>query len=224
MKTPAVSRKHFTSEAWLDFVRKVAPPEDKALMQRHLDSGCKACSKLCEAWSAVLEVTSGERANDPPESAVRLVKAAYAQTKPWRPVPRGVRIARLIFDSFRQPLLAGSRGSAVPTRQLLHKSGPFLVDLCVEPDRVRNQVLLAGQVLSSKTPQKDMKDVEVVLQRELQLVAQATADSLGEFHLEFSPQENLRLFVEVPGETTIGIVLPASEASTPRVPSESRRK
>jgi hypothetical protein len=224
MKTPAANSKHFTAEAWLDFVRKVAPPGDKALMQRHLDSGCKACSQLFEAWAAVLEVTTKERANDPPESAVRLVKAAFAQGKPWRPVPQGVRIARLIFDSFRQPVLAGSRGSVVPTRQLLHKSGPFLVDVSIEPNRARNQVLLVGQVLNSKTPQEVMKDVEVVLQRGLEVVAQATTDSLGEFHLEFRPQENLRLFVDVPGDRAIGIVLPGSEASAPRVPGESQRK
>jgi hypothetical protein len=193
-------------------------------MQRHLDSGCEPCSQLCGAWSSVLEVTTGERANDPPENVVRLVKAAYTQGKPWRPVPRGVRMARLIFDSFRQPLPVGSRGSKVPTRQLLHKSGPFLVDVSIEADRVGNQVLLVGQVLNSNTPPKEMKDVQINLQREEEVVAHTTADSLGEFQLEFGPRENLRLFVDVPGDRTIGIVLPASEASEPRVPGESQRK
>jgi hypothetical protein len=66
MKTRAASSKHFTAEAWFDFVREVVSPEDKALMQRHLDSGCEACSQLCEIWSAVPEITTWERANDPP--------------------------------------------------------------------------------------------------------------------------------------------------------------
>ena len=54
-----------------------------------------------------------------------------------RPKKLGERIAAqaaLVFDSFRQPMLAGMRASAgVPARQLLYKAGRYTIKLQVEP-------------------------------------------------------------------------------------------
>jgi hypothetical protein len=221
MKAPNSSTAHFSSEAWFDFARRVELSAQVALMQRHLDDGCKPCLRLYETWSVVLGIVDNENAYTPPETAVRLAKAVYAENRPWRPPSRRVSLARLIFDSFLQPAPAGSRTTVSPIRQTLYKSGPFVVELRIEPDNRRNRVFLVGQLVNSKTPTEDMRGVQVVIQREEQIVARATTNPFGEFHLEFGDKENLRLFVDVPGHRTIGIDLAKPEALRTDVSGES---
>ncbi len=204
--------KHFTAEAWLDFARRTMSREEMALMQRHLDGGCRRCLQLYETWSAVSGIANREETYGPPERAVRLAKAAYEQSGPRRPVRRAVRMAQLIFDNSLNLAPAGVRTSTVPTRQVLHKAGPFLIDLRMESEAGRNRVFVVGQVLNSRAPSKEVKGVEVVLQREEHLVAQAIANPFGEFQLEFEREKDLKLFVDIPGRKTIGIVLPEPEA------------
>jgi hypothetical protein len=202
--------KHFAAEAWLNFVRHLAPPALATQMQRHLDDGCKRCLKLCETWREVADIALREDAYKPPESVVRLAKSAYA-LRQWKVIPGTPGKVWLIFDSFLQPAPVGVRSSGFPARQLLFRAGRFLIDMRIEPQPEQKRFFLAGQVVNSKQLDHGLKGVEVSLLGEGGIVAQNTASPFGEFQMEFAAATNLRLLLEVPGHKVIGIPLPDPE-------------
>jgi hypothetical protein len=73
---------HFSPEGWFDFARGTVPPDQRALMQRHLDEHCHQCFKVSETWRTILEITCREVAYCPRASALQLVKAAFVSENP----------------------------------------------------------------------------------------------------------------------------------------------
>src|SRR5262247_663463 len=98
--------KHFTDEIWLDFARGLLPSPKMELLQRHLDEGCETCKGVCNIWKAVVQVVSREINHEPAESAVRIAKAAFPDTRRAKLLPGQAKMARLLFDSFRDPATA----------------------------------------------------------------------------------------------------------------------
>jgi hypothetical protein len=202
---------HFTSEGWCDFARGVAPAEQRALMQRHIEDGCDQCLKISEIWRMVSEITRREISYSPPVTAVVLVKAAYLAEHTWGWLPRVARMARLIFDSSIQPAPATVRSAMAAGRQFLHEAEPYVIDLRVESEAARKRVWLIGQVLNSKEPEAGMDGVEVVLLSGERFVAKTEANSSGEFEFELGDEKGLQLFINIRGNRAIGIALPDSE-------------
>lgn len=201
---------HFSAEGWLDFARGALPPKKRAAMQCHLDSKCDQCFKIFHTWRMVLETVRRDLAYSPPARAVRLVKAAYVPAGQWRWLPQVGRMARLVFDSFRQPL-AAVRGSMPCSRQFLHEAEPFVIDLRVESEPAQNRVWLMGQVLNSEKPDMKIEGVDVLLLSGERLVAKTTTNPSGEFEFEYHNQRGLQLFINIRGQRAIGIVLPDPE-------------
>jgi hypothetical protein len=202
---------HFSAEGWFDFARGTLSPEQRAPMQSHLDSKCYECFKIFETWQAVLEIVNREAANRPPASAVRFVKAAYVSGRQWRWLPQVARMARLVFDSFRQPA-AAVRSSMPSSRQFLHEAEPFVIDVRVESSEpARKRVWLMGQVLNSEKPDMKIEGVDVVLLNGERLIAKTATNPSGEFEFEYHDERGLQLFINIRGERAIGIVLPDPE-------------
>ena len=120
---------HFTLEDWVDFARVAAPTKKRTAMQQHLDQGCQKCSSTLKIWTKVLELASRESSYQPPESAVHWAKALFRPQQRENRLPVTGIIAQLLFDSFRQPLLAGVRGAGKSARRLLYHSGGYKVDV-----------------------------------------------------------------------------------------------
>jgi hypothetical protein len=103
-------------------------------------------------------------------------------------------VASVIFDSLRQPRLAGARASRKPLpQQLLYAAGEYLVDLRVEGGPKR--VSLLGQILNSSKPKDAVKNIAVVLVREGESVAKALTSDSGEFKLHYEPRQDLQLTI-----------------------------
>jgi hypothetical protein len=202
---------HSCAEAWFHLARGTLSVEQSAPMQDHLQNGCDQCFRIFEMWRETLEIASREVAYHPPASAVRLVKAAYTVERRWGWLPQIAKVARLVFDSARQPSVATVRGSTPSSRQFLHEAEPFVIDLRVESEPARKRVSLIGQVLNSKRPGKKMEAVDVVLLSGRRLVAKTAANPSGEFELEFAEERGLQLFINIQGQRAIGIVLPDPE-------------
>ena len=122
--------------------------------------------------------------------------------------PRLLQAAQLIFDSTLSPIQAGVRGSTL-SRQFLQEAAPFVVDLRAAFEPAQKRIRLAGQVLNSAEPQKNVSDVEIFLLKGDQLAANTKANAAGEFELEFKDDENLQLFVDIRGRKVIEIRVPS---------------
>ncbi len=120
-------------------------------------------------------------------------------------------VARLISDSFRDPLPAGVRGLQDRSRRLLYAAGTLGVDLLIEPEAGSNRLALTGQVLDSAKPDRKFDGVPVTLQGWKGLVAQATAEEFGEFHLDFNFESNLSLEIRIAETNRITVPLPVLE-------------
>jgi hypothetical protein len=92
-------------------------------------------------------------------------------------------VARLIFDSRRDPLPAGVRNLSSGARQLAYKYERTVIDLSVDFERGTGRMRLAGQVLAHASKGKTA-DLSVVLVTGNGAVARTTTDQFGEFHIE----------------------------------------
>jgi hypothetical protein len=201
---------HFSEAAWVDFARGLLPHAEAGALESHLRSNCEECLQSVTLWQTVVKYLSQEAQYVPPEQTVQDVQATYAISKPWRWLIEIARRTELIFDSFRQPAPAFVRGSASPSRRLVHEAEPYLIDLRLE--NVRDRLYLIGQILNSEKPDQEMYGVDVLLLEGEELVARTKASSTGEFELQCDRYRALRLFINIRGHRAIGIVVPDEES------------
>ncbi len=204
---------HFPAEDWVDFVRGVLPSSQSTLMKSHLAQGCLECLKTSQTWGLVLHLSARETNYQPPAGAVRASKAAYVSSRPERWLPAIADFARLIFDSSRQASAAMVRSRLPSSRLFLHEAEPFTIDLRLDSDPLRKRISLMGQILNSKEPEEHTARIDVVLLSGEHLVKKTSANAAGEFDLEFTPENNLQLFINIRGQRAIGIVLPDMDAA-----------
>ena len=199
---------HFSASDWVDFTRGLRTPQT-VLMQDHLDQGCAPCRKTAKTWGLVPAILGREAAYSPSDDVVRVVKSAYVPSQVERWLPKVAQFARLVFDSFAQPQLAMVRAAARPsTRLLWHEAEPYTIDLRLESDPVRNRISLMGQVLNSSNLEQPSGAIDVILLSGERLLKKTSANTAGEFDLDFSAAGNLQLFINIHGQRAIGIVLP----------------
>ncbi len=203
---------HFPPSNWIDLARGVLPASQTAAIQNHLGESCAECLQSAETWHHVFQVTAREPAYQPPVDTVRIVKAAYAGERPKHWFGGIVNFARLVFDNVTQPIPALVRAASHSSRQVVHEAEPFVIDLRLQSDPARKRITLVGQVLNSKNPQQAVSGVDIVLLSDHQLVKQTLANSLGEFDLDFGPEPNLQLLINIRGQRAIGLMLPELNA------------
>jgi hypothetical protein len=202
---------HFAAEDWVDLVRGLLVSSKAAAIEMHLEQGCADCVKSFETWRLVVELASREPGYQPTEAAVRIAKSLYVPETPWAWLKEAAVLSRLVFDSFHHSPQAALRGAKPVTRQLLHESEPFVIDLRLESDPARKRIFLMGQILNSEKPEEVVSDVEVVLLAGEKLVKRGAVNPSGEFDLELGPDANLHLFINIRGQRAIGIALPDLE-------------
>jgi hypothetical protein len=191
---------HYSMENWVDFARGVVGAREKTAMQTHLDTGCKQCSKALNLWKHVHHVARQETALDPPETAVRQMKAAMAIHGPRRQTGVARAAAKLLFDSGRSPVQAGARSSGSSARQLLFGVGTYRIDLRMEPQLDSDKVAVIGQVLHSTDPREGLGALPVALVKGRKVVAETITSKFGEFNLECDMAGHFHLRVKLPSE------------------------
>jgi len=175
---------------------------------RALAQVCEECRSSSNFWGHVYELLSREGDYQPSIEVLENVKDAFAGQEyvPWW--AKITDFATIVFDSLLQPALAGVRSSERTTRQITVESGAFVVDLQLESAAVQHQYLLTGQILTNNNSTEQINGAEVVLLSPDEVVQKTRANESGEFCLDFSYRENLRLFIDIKGERGVGIVLP----------------
>jgi hypothetical protein len=189
---------HFTEEAWADFVRGQGEPEQRAHLERHLDSGCEPCAETLGVWTAVVGLAGQEASYQPPDGVVARMKSQFALSRPEGLIERAARSASLIFDSFRQPALAGVRAAGASPRHLLYKAGRYLIRLQVEREAGSDRLSVVGQIVDEVNPKNALQELPVLLLNDKDTLDRTVTNILGEFQLEADPSKNLRLSVGIP--------------------------
>lgn len=199
--------KHFATEEWVDFVNQVASPNQMESMERHLKQGCKRCLETVSMWQRVRQSAAVERNYQPPESAVRIAKAAFlAGSLQGQRKESGSRIS-VLFDSFLQPVVEGARSMATATRQMLYRADPFQIDVQVEAKPNGTHLVVTGQLMDMSNPSVFSKDVPVTLSNMRGHVVHAVSNQNGEFSCEIKNSGDLQMAFECPSGKPIVISL-----------------
>src|SRR5437870_7927555 len=189
--------KHFELAEWTDFVRGLVEKSARLPLEHHLASGCRKCRHTADLLRKLVTAARNDSQVQVPDYALRCARAIFLLQQPEK-VQILPRIpARLLYDSFREPLPAGLRTQQRLSRQALYQAGDYLLDLRLENERGSSRVALVGQIQNHKQPGKRLGGVLVLLVSEEHVLAQAVSNSLGEFQMEYAPTKRLRLYVPV---------------------------
>jgi len=206
---------HFREEDWLDFARQVGNVEHRALVARHLEAGCPECEQTLRLWSAVLKVADQDSALQPPAARVRQAHRRFAGERAKGLGERLRAQVALVFDSFRQPQLAGMRSLGTSSRQLLYKAGRYTIRLQLEAAG-RGGVSIIGQILDEAEAAGGLRDIAVRALAGHRTLDRAVTNRLGEFHLEPGVSASLQLAVDVPEIGTFMVTPARAGGGAPR--------
>jgi hypothetical protein len=199
--------RHFTLDDWTDFARNIVERGKGTAMKGHLEAGCTSCAAVVSLWQRVYMMAGRELAYEPPEGAVRRSKATFSLHMASKNRPkRGVR-AKLLFDSFLQPQLAGVRSSEIAARQLLYGAGDYHIDIRIEPQEDSDKVALVGQVLNAADVENYIDQAPVILFQAGRVRAESLTNCLGEFRLECDLESGLQLRIRLPQGTELRVPL-----------------
>ena len=189
--------KHFEITEWLDFLHGFAGEAERAAMQRHLDTGCNQCGSTVGMLRKLIATATSDAQYQVPEHALHMARAIYALQRPEQVQVLPRVLARLVFDSFREPALAGVRSQERLARQAMYQAGDYCVDLRIEQQRGVPGVVLVGQIANSTNPEQKLADVPVILMGGDQVLSRTQSNRFGEFQMEYKPRHPLRLYVPV---------------------------
>lgn len=188
--------KHFSIWQWADFVRGLGEDAARSEMDAHLASRCSRCQRIVHLLRRVAVAAHGEAGYEPPEHAIQFAKAVYLLSSPEKiSFPR--LVARLVYDSLREPLPAGMRGLDRPSRHAMYEAGSYCLDLQIEQQHASGPVTLIGQLADRDNPMTSTPEVPVWVMERNSLVASALCNRFGEFQLEYAPRLHLRLHVPI---------------------------
>ena len=187
--------KHLTAVEAADLARGLATAQGKLRLERHLASGCVRCGQTVALFRRVAAIAREDARWEPPAEVVDKAREIFA-IRP-RDVERPLRklVARLVFDSFREPLPAGMRAAQSVSRHVLYRAGQYYVDLRLDATPGTRHVSLAGQVLRGGSDKTLPGTVSVLLMDQRSILADAPVNAFGEFNLDYDVQARLRLRV-----------------------------
>lgn len=186
--------KHFSIWQWTDYVRALAEEGTRSAMEAHLSSGCARCQQTVTVLSSLAATARGEAGYEPPAYAIRCAQAIYSLSRPEKTsLPR--LVARLVHDSFREPLPAGMRAQSGLSRHALYEAESYCLDLQVEQQVASGLVTLIGQLADRNKPGATAAEVPVWLMERKSLMASSLCNRFGEFQFEYAPARDLRLCV-----------------------------
>jgi hypothetical protein len=201
--------RHFSLEEWADFTNQNVVQEKRLFMEHHLASDCTHCTHILSNWQSLKQFAVQESRIEIPESAIAFAKAAFTARRYQRQGQPGTFavFAQLVFDSFRQPVLAGVRSGALGSRCLLYQAGSVLIDLNLDLMAGTGHIALQGQVLDSKTKDKGIEEIPVMLQSGQEMIAHTETNEFGEFELECDARKSLQVSVAINPHKNVMIML-----------------
>jgi hypothetical protein len=197
---------HFSPEDWVDFARGCATSEAVERMQQHLDAGCLQCGETAALWARVAQVASEDSTFEPPQGDLRRAAALYGLFTPREPGGFKIKVAHLV--SFDRPALAGVRGAGYASHFLYRQRDVlFDVNLSRSPS---GTVTMVGQVLDTHSG-KHYANRPVSVMRDRYALTRTTTNEFGEFQLQFTPERDLLVVVELENQSYLVSPLPSAD-------------
>jgi anti-sigma factor RsiW len=189
--------KHYDVTEWLDFVHGLVGEPKRGEMEAHLGAACNRCEATVGQLRKLIQAAVAEARYSVPEPVVHMARALYSLQRPEQVEVLPRLLAHLVFDSFREPALAGVRGQQRITRQAMYEAGDYCVDLRMEQERGAATVALVGQIVNRAAPDQKVADIPVLLMTGAEVLGRARSNEFGEFQLEYEPRQPLSLHVPV---------------------------
>ena len=184
---------HFDIGGWTDFARGCVADPDRAAMQTHLDSGCRPCRATADLVQRIVVAVRGDGLHEPPANVVRCARAISALQRPR--ATGGWSVARLVYDSLRQPLPAGIRADTRTARHAVFEADELSIELRVERELDQPLMRLVGQLTHRVEPDRLLTASPVLLMAREDVVAHAVSNRFGEFQMDYPPARDLRLCI-----------------------------
>jgi hypothetical protein len=127
---------------------------------------------------------------------------------------RITRVARLVLDTFLQPLPAGMRSLQSATRQLVYEAPSLTADISFERSPNSARMTLLGQVLRTKEPQIPLNGVSIVLKSRTGPLNVKMTNEAGEFSFEFQDERTVSLEIEVSPNEWVLLITPPLDWAT----------
>jgi len=168
--------------------------------------------------------TRADSRYDPPEPVVRCAKAISFLLRPQRSTVSRL-VARLVYDSFRDPAPVGLRAQDRVSRHTVYEAGNFSLDLRLEHQKGSPLATLVGQLTNRRDPDSALAEAPVLLMARQDIVAQAVYNRFGEFQMDYPLARQLRLCVAVDPSKRIELSLNRLVAAEmPKPPRMSGRR
>ncbi len=191
-----MNKRHYDTPQWIDFVRDLMEPITRAAMEDHLSSPCHKCARTVELLRKLLAKASAEAGYAVPPHVLHYAKTIHSLQPLERVQILPRTYARLVFDSFREPLPAGIRSQRKITRHSIYHAADYQIQLRQEHERGGSQVNLIGQISNEKKPGGRMSRLEILLLSGKEIIARAISNQFGEFIMAHEPKAHLRLCVK----------------------------
>jgi hypothetical protein len=188
---------HYDESKWIDFVRGLVAGRERIAMEAHLESACPRCRRVVRLLGAAADVGASDSRWDVPEAAVQMARAIFALQRPEKVQILPRIVAKLVYDSFRDPLPAGVRMQHRINRQALYQAGRYSVDVRLEHERGATRVTLVGQIADRERTAENLGEVPVWLMSGKAVIARTVSNRFGEFQMEYGPTRHLWLFVPI---------------------------
>jgi hypothetical protein len=198
---------HFSVEKWIDFVNQAVTNNEKQQMDKHLNFGCEFCQQTFSLWQRVRASAAAEGNYQPPESAVRIAKAAFAGAGLASQKNEAENSVKVLFDSFLQPAFAGIRSAGTGARQMLYRADPYQIDVQLEMRPGGNRVVVTGQILNLSNPKFIPAGNRVRVSNMFGDVVHTVTNEFGEFSGEVKNSGDLQLTFATPSGEPIMISL-----------------
>ena len=199
---------HYPDEVWADWVRGTTTAELADEIRAHLSSGCDPCEDEVAMWASVLELAKQEASFEPPVEVLKIASALFAQLRPQERKFGPIRVAELLFDSFRNPLPSGVRSLERAARHLSYKVADFFVDVRIEEQPSGGQASVVGQLLHHPDASAfSLEGLPVVLTSGRATLAETTTNQFGEFMFEMDSERENHLAIAVGDEFALVVPL-----------------
>jgi hypothetical protein len=191
---------HLSSETALDFIDGRLAKDEETFWRKHMEI-CNQCTEDLGLWRQLGTDLKRPHLKSVPADVLNKVTEFFPYRRDESQFSLRSVIATLIFDSFRQPALAGARGVAASARQLVMRAEEFDIHIKVwgEPDH--RQIL--GQLLP-RSGRNFLRVARFHLLRNGERVESTAVDEIGEFHFTDVPEGDLSLQIDLPNLTVIG--------------------
>jgi hypothetical protein len=177
-------------------------------MERHLAEGCTRCQGVVTLFKRVALTARTDASWDVPadvmERALEIFPVRASQAA--RPAHR--ILARLMFDSFREPMPLGVRATRGVSRQVLYRAGSYFIDLRLDSTAATRRVSLVGQVVRRGADRASTRTATVALVDGRTVLSHAPVNAFGEFQVDYDAKARVRLRVLLDaGRTAVDLPL-----------------